>query len=906
MRYRERGQMTAWIETDTTEDGMGTVCISGIPQDSIPQMTLISPQGETIPLVFREMTGKSRSFIADVEDPEKWDPEHPVLYRYELVVHSGSSGSVEVSRGTGCSRQSEKPSVKQVGRIGFRHMEIRGRELLWNNTAVRLYGVAYRERKNDPAGTRRDLELFKAAHVNFLRSIYGCFDRALLELADEMGFWVEDTASLWNIGTTGPALQNLPHLKDDFCGKVGELLDAGSHVSVLIWSLGQECAWGSNFREMRRLLRSIDQVRPITFHLPMSVPEEEKPLDLWPCAYTDIRLDFNRAYDQMVVFHTPGAENPIGYMTADNPWNAPVLQEIWSPVPCHDRDEIERDPSIHEFWGRSIAAFADKAWKTEGCLGGAVLAGVDEDGSFPELDGCQWGILDARQEPKPEYAGLAKAYHPLQLSLDATDGNTGEYRIRVENRFLFTALQNISLVVNGSLIRIFSLEPGAEISISSGYTLQSADSLDIRLLDQHGRELADKFERIRISAVRDRADSRIKKNPDSIKADAFEMVKKPGRIVLISRHLTYILSEERCLLQSAQANGIPFLSGGPKLDAHGYLLGPWRGKNLTVHLKNGGSAALICIVGTYENSADVCFNLRVTVDGKIGASCTVTHLYRPMPHIVKANIGLAAGGLSEKGISWIFPEITEAVVEDRAHRNARILRSGAAHDVFRAVFRTGSFSGEWAAEGGESGDGSVSGQEQREIAEVRFDGNRSVLLHPVPEYIDDTSWHYSGTWYQMDDYCGDHNGTETMSDEDGASAELTFTGTGIELYGPLGMRNGSAWISVDGTNEKKVEEYLPKIDQDGASRGYEKRYGIRLYSCRGLPEGRHVITVKPEGNSYFSIDGAAVYGAGHSVRTEVSVLEDYNYPRLVRGCLRREPVMITEGEILSSEFSVII
>lgn len=905
MKYREKKQMTAWIETDMKEDGRGSIYISGLPQDCTIQMTLISPQGETIPLAFRETVEKCRCFAADVENPELWDPEHPRLYRYELVVHSGSDGSREVLQGTGCSMPAENSSVKQEGRIGFRHLEIRGRELLWNNTTVKLYGLAFRERKDDPVGTRRDLELFKAAHVNFLRSIYGCFDRNLLELADEMGFWVENTASLWGVGTTGPALQNLPHLKDDFCGKADELLDAGSHVSVLIWSLGQDCAWGSNFREMRRRMRSTDPLRPITFHLPMSVPEEEEPLDIWPCAYTDIRLDFNRAYDQMVVFHTPGAENPIGYMTADNPWNAPVLQEIWSPVPCHDRDEIERDPSIHEFWGRSIAAFAEKAWKTEGCLGGAALAGVDEDGSFPESGDCQWGVLDARHEPKPEYTGLAEAYSPLQLILSEKDKKTGEYRLRVENRFLFTALTNASLVINGSMVRSFSLDPGEEVSVSFGNILQPADSLDIHLLDQHGRELASKYERIRIPAARDSANSREKKDPDCSKADAFEMEKKPGRVALISKHLTYILSEESCLLQSAQADGIPFLSGGPILNAHGYLLGPWRGKNLKVHLENGGSVASISIVGTYENSADVCFDLRVTVDGRIGVSCRVTHLYRPMPHIVKANIGLAAGGLSEKGISWIFPEITEAVVEDRTHRSARILKSGAAHDIFRAVFRSGGLPGGRTAGSGEAGDSSVPEQRLREIAEVRFDGNRSVLLHQVPEYIDDTSWHYHGTWYQMDDYCGDHDGTETMSDEDGASAELTFTGTGIELYGPLGMSNGSAWISVDGSNEKRVEEYLPKVDQDGASRGYEKRYGILLYSCRELPEGRHVITVKPVGNSYFSIDGAAVYGAGHPVRTEVSLLEDYNYPRLVRGCLRREPVMITEGEIIRAEFSAI-
>ena len=49
---------------------------------------------------------------------------------------------------------------------------------------------------------RRDLELFKAAHVNFIRSIYYPFSEKMLELCDEMGFWVENTAPFYELGQT--------------------------------------------------------------------------------------------------------------------------------------------------------------------------------------------------------------------------------------------------------------------------------------------------------------------------------------------------------------------------------------------------------------------------------------------------------------------------------------------------------------------------------------------------------------------------------------------------------------------------------------------------------------------------------------------------------------------------------
>ncbi len=95
-------------------------------------------------------------------------------------------------------------------------------------------------------------------------------------------------------------------MQKEFETAAEELLVNGSHTSVLLWSLGHDCAWGVNFGIIRDRIRELDDIRLMTFHLPMSIPEEEPQMDVWPVHDIDWRLPFDKTYDQMVIFHTPG------------------------------------------------------------------------------------------------------------------------------------------------------------------------------------------------------------------------------------------------------------------------------------------------------------------------------------------------------------------------------------------------------------------------------------------------------------------------------------------------------------------------------------------------------------------------------------------------------------------------
>lgn len=244
--------------------------------------------------IFVKETGAFETGVSSVKQAvfqcrgmQCWTPENPALYQVNVVIELSNENK-------------EKTYVRREQKLGFRSLKRQEKLVFWNHKPVKLFGICYREPETEEI-LRHDLEMFKAAHVNFIRSIYYPFSEKMLELCDEMGFWVENTAPFYELGQTRKNTSELPHMRGEFETAAEELLANGSHTSVLLWSLGHDCAWGSNFGIIRDRIRELDDIRLMTFHLPMSIPEEEPQMDVWPIHDIDWRLPFDQTYDQMVL-----------------------------------------------------------------------------------------------------------------------------------------------------------------------------------------------------------------------------------------------------------------------------------------------------------------------------------------------------------------------------------------------------------------------------------------------------------------------------------------------------------------------------------------------------------------------------------------------------------------------------
>ncbi|MFH9087893.1 glycoside hydrolase family 2 TIM barrel-domain containing protein [Streptomyces sp. NPDC017673] len=189
-----------------------------------------------------------------VADVEPWSAERPRLY--DAIV----------------STAAESISL----RVGFRTVEIRGDRFLVNGRRVVFHGMnrheAHPERGRvfDEEHARADLARMKRFNVNAIRTSHYPPHPRLLDLADELGFWVVLECDLETHGFEDADWAGNP--SDDPRWR-GALLDRiqrtverdKNHPSIVIWSLGNEAGTGSNLAAMSAWVHARDTERPVHY-----------------------------------------------------------------------------------------------------------------------------------------------------------------------------------------------------------------------------------------------------------------------------------------------------------------------------------------------------------------------------------------------------------------------------------------------------------------------------------------------------------------------------------------------------------------------------------------------------------------------------------------------------------------
>lgn len=177
-------------------------------------------------------------------------------------------------------------------RIGFRTVAIVDGVFTVNGAPVQLRGVNRHEhhprlgRRVPPDVVEAELLLMKRSNVNAIRTSHYPPDPLLLELADELGFWVIDECDVethgfgevgWRQNPTGEPLWE-PALRD----RVARMVERDkNHPSVIMWSLGNEAGEGCNLAAMAQEVRSRDVTRPLHYEGDQSSAH----VDVWSRMY---------------------------------------------------------------------------------------------------------------------------------------------------------------------------------------------------------------------------------------------------------------------------------------------------------------------------------------------------------------------------------------------------------------------------------------------------------------------------------------------------------------------------------------------------------------------------------------------------------------------------------------------
>jgi hypothetical protein len=213
-----------------------------------------------------------------------------------------------------------------------------------------------------------------------------------------------------------------------------------NHPSVIIWSIGNENLYGSNFQKEFDWIKQADQTRPVMFSYPGKVPTGK------------------RCYD-ILSMHYPSSEGSLTQygITAEKfgCGAAPVIFDEWAHVPCYNTSTLREDPNVRNFWGESIEEFWDRTFESEG-VGGAIWGMIDEVFLLPDGPAGYgpWGIVDGWRRKKPEFWHTKKAYSPVRVLVAETKPPApGQpWRIPVYNRHDHTNLRELEVrwTVQGS------------------------------------------------------------------------------------------------------------------------------------------------------------------------------------------------------------------------------------------------------------------------------------------------------------------------------------------------------------------------------------------------------------------------------------------------------------------------
>lgn len=168
------------------------------------------------------------------------------------------------------------PDERVTLRLGFRRVDILEGVLRVNGSPIRFRGVN-RHEFNPTSGravtgefTRSELQTMKRHNINALRTSHYPPNHHLLDLADELGFWLVDECDL---ETHGFVVDRWARNPSDDPAWLQAYLDRiertwrrdANHASVVMFSLGNEAGTGANPAAMADWLRDHDPMRPIHY-----------------------------------------------------------------------------------------------------------------------------------------------------------------------------------------------------------------------------------------------------------------------------------------------------------------------------------------------------------------------------------------------------------------------------------------------------------------------------------------------------------------------------------------------------------------------------------------------------------------------------------------------------------------
>ena len=243
-----------WLRTSFFPDAAGRG--SGVIDPELTATDDAYPVTLAIPALGVNVTWQSAADVASVtiDGVEPWSADTPTLY--DATVASAA----------------ETISI----RLGFRTVEIVDGIFLVNGRQVVFHGMNRHEthpdrgRVFDEDFARDDLVLMKQFNVNAIRTSHYPPHPRLLDLADELGFWVVLECDLETHGFVAQDWagnpSDDPSWREAYLDRIERTVERDkNHASIVMWSLGNEAGTGANLAAMSAWVHTRDRSRPVHY-----------------------------------------------------------------------------------------------------------------------------------------------------------------------------------------------------------------------------------------------------------------------------------------------------------------------------------------------------------------------------------------------------------------------------------------------------------------------------------------------------------------------------------------------------------------------------------------------------------------------------------------------------------------
>lgn len=415
----QNGVLKIRVELENNEDSSHPVWVKGILKD--PDKSKILEINRKVVL---EPGSTWIEGSAEIPDIRSWSAEAPWLYEFLMVL------------------QWEGGEEFYPWQVGFRSVEQKDGLILINGKAIKLKGVNrhdWDERRGRCITGEimvRDIQMMKECNINAVRTAHYPPCPEFLSLCDQMGLYVMEEADL-ECNQMAYIKGKMNKISEDVRWEASYVDRAErmvrrdkNHPCVLIWSLGNESGFGSNFTASARWVKAYDPGRLIHY-------EEDRDAsvaDMYSTMYTSHReldrlgRDYTKKKPHVVCEYAHAMGNGPG-----------GLKEYWEIFNRHKRLQ---GGFVWEWVDHGLKAVDERG--QEYYTYGGDYGDEPNSGAF-----CCDGLVQADRTPTPGLRQLKKVLEPVKAeNFDLKQGT-----IEVWNRYDFISLDHLRC-----LCRIWSPE----------------------------------------------------------------------------------------------------------------------------------------------------------------------------------------------------------------------------------------------------------------------------------------------------------------------------------------------------------------------------------------------------------------------------------------------------------------